>query len=1613
MKFKLTVLTLLVVGLVMVSSFAFAADELVVSLTETNDVTYTMIEATVLTGVPLLKLKIVNTYAATRTISSMKVLNGAGTVAAGADEFLVQAFEDTNGNGILDLADVDLSAATAMGGAAVDAVTTIPLSPVVTIAAGDSAYVIVTANVAVGAVVANTDAIDLYWDQATADALLSDLGAAGATLADTGTALLNAGTITNVPKIAVAATAGTDDVVLAVASNPVVLADTGNKASGVPIVAFSLTSDAVQSHVIDSIVPADGGWTTAADAGADAGDANLYIDLDADGILDATDPLVGVIDLAAVTTPIALGGWTDAVKAPVFIAASETVEFLITLDLNGTAGTVAGGEEDIAIDIDASALPFDNGTAFADAVGGEADIAGALITMVPLKAVLTTVDLTGPPFGRANGIIDAIKLTFTADGSSVDIDDSTVDVTNFTARDAGAGAYTEAFASVYAGDTTDNDVAYIQLADEHSTDNGASDVVADLAYSGVTVVEDESGDYGLPVFLATNAVDAIPPTPLNAVTNDSDGDGYIDYVAIHFSEPLAAASILGYTITGYTVASAGLGQAGVTANLTGLTLGAPFDEANEVLILNLTMADDFDTDAVPAYSYSAAEGVIAGVAGGTNLALATTSFNNLNIPVVDVAAPSLVRASTLDADSDGKFDNLKLWFSEPVVLNSNVANITEADLTDNANAVGDGFDFGTAHTGAYDFSVTGNSGIGTDMLMFPVNEVGALDTAVQPSLEYLAGANSLLTDAAPSANVLAAQAAFTMVADSSLVVSAVTVWLEDSISPQITAAVTLDGSAQGAQNGKLDAIQITFSEPMGADITTYEDLVIAGVTIEADSAVVAGSVVTVALEEDAYNTGLEPAITYSGDTIEDASGAELGSISAVAADNAKPMIVSAVTSDSGVSLGTAANGKIDAMMIMFSEDMNTAKLDDQFASTPNTDGLDDEFSFSGVQAIPDTVEIVDAQNMIIYITEVGGATLDTEVLPQLRYVASGDSSLADMNGYTLDNITTDGGVVETDGAAPIVSLATTVDDDEDGYIDGVALTFNETPEIAADDTAKVLAAITMEELDNAIDLSAAEISASGDIITLIGTSEENEETWDTGLLPWAIIAADNGITDAAENVVSADDSVGVTDGAAPIIGKSIAQTDTKNIVISFSEPVLDETGAALALGDLEFINLAGDSTGVIAIAALSATDSVTYAVTTDSTLADANVMADRISVVAGKVMDTLLPGILAVVDSVVISDVEIPVLVSAETMDVNVDGYIDNIKLTFSEDIKDANLNGFVATEDSLIAIPFTGFVPRWSVEGYDVIGVNLTTSDSAAAMATTKAGADVYNVNDTHSDKILYLSVATTGEKTDTAAAPKLSMAGDNSGGSGVGDYSPNYVASITDYQVVDAAGVAIMDAMMVSATVMEINLSESIKMDEDYPDGLISTAIFNWKIGNQMLEWNANVANVTASVPYGAFGMMRLTLEVVEGQGLKPGMESTIALQAGALKDNSADNVVNLVTATAIDVTPFVDVDVAIESLLPEVFSLSKNFPNPFNPTTTIEYAIPADGAGHVDMVIYNINGQKVRTLVNETQDAGYYNVVWDGRNDSGEMVSSGLYLYKIISGSFNKVEKMTFMK
>ncbi|MBX7150405.1 T9SS type A sorting domain-containing protein [bacterium] len=103
--------------------------------------------------------------------------------------------------------------------------------------------------------------------------------------------------------------------------------------------------------------------------------------------------------------------------------------------------------------------------------------------------------------------------------------------------------------------------------------------------------------------------------------------------------------------------------------------------------------------------------------------------------------------------------------------------------------------------------------------------------------------------------------------------------------------------------------------------------------------------------------------------------------------------------------------------------------------------------------------------------------------------------------------------------------------------------------------------------------------------------------------------------------------------------------------------------------------------------------------------------------------------------------------------------------------------------------------------------------------------------------------------------------------------------------------------------------------------------------------------------------------------------------------------------------------DVVSEFEGALPKEFALFQNYPNPFNPTTTIRYALPRETK--VVVTVYNILGQEVKTLVNEIQAGGVKSVLWDGKNNAGQAVSSGIYLYRIQTKEFTSTRKMLFVK
>jgi hypothetical protein len=174
-------------------------------------------------------------------------------------------------------------------------------------------------------------------------------------------------------------------------------------------------------------------------------------------------------------------------------------------------------------------------------------------------------------------------------------------------------------------------------------------------------------------------------------------------------------------------------------------------------------------------------------------------------------------------------------------------------------------------------------------------------------------------------------------------------------------------------------------------------------------------------------------------------------------------------------------------------------------------------------------------------------------------------------------------------------------------------------------------------------------------------------------------------------------------------------------------------------------------------------------------------------------------------------------------------------------------------------------------------------------------------------------------------------------------------------------------------------------------------------------------NLGQWIVAESYPGRGVAPFTSEVVEISSVDPGPGGTFfhpAFQFRFRNIGTASPTLHydhwLVDDVSFEVTV---TGVNPEPAIPKVFAVSQNFPNPFNPSTTISFDVPVSSV--VRMVVCNLLGQKVRTLVNGVHEPGRYKVVWDGRNDAGAPVGSGIYLYKFEAGEYTRVQKMILMK
>ncbi|HKK21712.1 MAG TPA: T9SS type A sorting domain-containing protein, partial [candidate division Zixibacteria bacterium] len=166
-------------------------------------------------------------------------------------------------------------------------------------------------------------------------------------------------------------------------------------------------------------------------------------------------------------------------------------------------------------------------------------------------------------------------------------------------------------------------------------------------------------------------------------------------------------------------------------------------------------------------------------------------------------------------------------------------------------------------------------------------------------------------------------------------------------------------------------------------------------------------------------------------------------------------------------------------------------------------------------------------------------------------------------------------------------------------------------------------------------------------------------------------------------------------------------------------------------------------------------------------------------------------------------------------------------------------------------------------------------------------------------------------------------------------------------------------------------------------------------------------NIENLTGNmtVDYDRDGdQVRVLLYSLDGETLPSGTSSLVRLTG--LQDVALSSV-SMASADGQDMAA----TLAKDASLPSSFTLHQNYPNPFNPETRIDFELPSNS--RVTLTIYNVLGKQVSILINDNLPAGVHSVVWDGKDDRGTSVASGVYLYRIETDFGQSTRKMMLLK
>jgi hypothetical protein len=181
------------------------------------------------------------------------------------------------------------------------------------------------------------------------------------------------------------------------------------------------------------------------------------------------------------------------------------------------------------------------------------------------------------------------------------------------------------------------------------------------------------------------------------------------------------------------------------------------------------------------------------------------------------------------------------------------------------------------------------------------------------------------------------------------------------------------------------------------------------------------------------------------------------------------------------------------------------------------------------------------------------------------------------------------------------------------------------------------------------------------------------------------------------------------------------------------------------------------------------------------------------------------------------------------------------------------------------------------------------------------------------------------------------------------------------------------------------------------DTPDGSVFLPAFRWDTAAQQY-----IPTTTLEQSYGQWIAVLQECDIIVGSSSSGAMAKSV--------DAAPRQAFHQRLGAAPPPPPFV-FDPSLAQKMPLDSRLSHNYPNPFNPATVIRYTLRQGGMTRVE--VYNNLGQKIRTLVEGEQPPGAHEIVWDGRDDHGRVVGSGVYFYRIITKGFAETKKMLLIR